>query len=113
LETRAAAFTLQASAARPFRLTRTDGTDGPPAFAPQLPAAAEYVALARTRLKDLTGSDTLAGPAAANQAANAAAAAAFFPPGVRAGMAHYPPPPVPEAPAAEPAAAGTARPQPL
>ena len=37
-------------------------------MAPQLPAAAEYVALARTRLRDLTGSDALA-PAAANQAA--------------------------------------------
>ena len=36
---------------------------------PQLPAATEYVALARTRLRDLTGSDALAGPAAANQAA--------------------------------------------
>ena len=37
-------------------------------MAPQLPASAEYVALARTRLRDLTGSDALSGPAA-NQAA--------------------------------------------
>ena len=36
---------------------------------PQLPAANDYVALARTRLRDLTGSDAIVGPAAANPGA--------------------------------------------
>ena len=36
---------------------------------PQLPAANDYVALARTRLRDLTGSDAIVGPAAATPGA--------------------------------------------
>ena len=36
---------------------------------PQLPAANDYVALVRTRLRDLTGSDAIVGPAVANPGA--------------------------------------------